>query len=425
MEALALFGVNLLCLLVGWGVIRMRNNILTALVQIWANKSRALLTTLGIVIAVSSIITVVALVEGFGNYMQNLMRGYGTQYMVVHPYMPRGARAAGMGRLSMDLYDVQAVIGECDHVQRVSPFVFASQSTVRLGEHEAEEIPVRGVSEHYQVIRNFRADAGRFFGPIDIENASQVVVLGRTVMTELHCDEGIIGQHVHIDDMRFLVIGLLESKGNVMRDDQDKTVMIPYTTAIKLYPQLRDRVAFLAEATSEDHIASAEAQITRVLRQRHRLQLGQPNDFYVSRQDEALDQLEELKAKATVILAGIVSISLLVGGIGIMNVMFVAVTERTHEIGLRKSVGGRRRDILLQFLTEAVVLCSLGGMIGVGMGYGVTLLAGLHPAMVPLSVPHWAITIALVFSAGTGIVFGLIPAMKAAIVHPIDALRHE
>jgi putative ABC transport system permease protein len=230
---------------------------------------------------------------------------------------------------------------------------------------------------------------------------------------------------VHIDDARFLVIGLLETKGSFHGDDQDKTIMIPYTTALKLYPDLRTSTSFLAEAIDEEHVDSAYAQMTRVLRRRHGLQEGQPDDFRIQRQDQALREFEQVRNIASGILAGIVSISLLVGGIGIMNMMLVSVTERTHEIGLRKSVGGRRRDIMLQFLTEAIVLCTLGGVAGIALGFGISHVASLHPQMVQVTVPWWAVAIALLCSTGTGIVFGMIPAFKAAILSPIDALRHE
>jgi putative ABC transport system permease protein len=230
---------------------------------------------------------------------------------------------------------------------------------------------------------------------------------------------------VYIDGTRFLVVGLLKSKGGIMGDDQDKTVMIPYTTAINMYPAFRTSVFFLAEATSEQDIPQAESQITGVLRKRHGLQPGQPNDFQIDRQDQMLRQFEQMRNIASGVLAGIVSISLLVGGIGIMNMMLVSVAERTREIGLRKSVGGRRGDILLQFLTEAVVLCTVGGVIGVLAGYGITHMASLHPKMVDVSVPVWSVALGLGFAAGTGVLFGIVPAMKAALLHPIDALRHE
>jgi putative ABC transport system permease protein len=210
-----------------------------------------------------------------------------------------------------------------------------------------------------------------------------------------------------------------------MGEDQDETVMIPYTTAFNMYPERRTRVIFLAEAAGEGQVDHAEGQIRRVLRQRHGLQPGQPDDFRIDRQDRMLREFEQIRNVASSILAGIVSISLLVGGIGIMNMMLVSVTERTREIGLRKSIGGRRRDIMLQFLTEAVVLCTVGGLVGVMFGYAITHIASLHPEMVDVSVPWWSVVLALGFSAATGVFFGVIPAFKAAVLHPIDALRHE
>ena len=404
---------------------RSLQNVGTALVQIGANKGRSLLTTLGIIIAVTSTIIVVSVVQGFGQYMTKMVQGYGTQFMVVRPYVPPERHRGGMGRVSLDMDDIKAVRAECPDVNRISPFVYTRDAEITYGPDKAEEVPVRGVTEQYQTIRSFYVDAGRFFGPIDVDNGAKVVVLGRTVLKMLEADDSILGDHVFIDGMRFLVVGLLTPKGGMMGEDQDKTVMIPYTTAINLYPERRTRIPFLAEAASEDEIDHAVAQITRVLRRRHGLQPGQPSDFRVDRQDQMVREFEKVRNIASGVLGGIVSISLLVGGIGIMNIMLVSVTERTREIGLRKSVGGRRRDILLQFLTEAAVLCTIGGVIGVVIGYGVTNVASLHPKMVDVSVPLWSVILALGFSAFTGILFGLIPAFKAALLHPIDALRHE
>lgn len=407
------------------GINRSGQNIFTALVQINANKGRSFLTTLGIIIAVTSTITVISLVQGFGNYMTDMMRGYGTQYLVVRPYNPSNMRRAGMGRITMDMADVRAVHEECSEVHRISPFIYTENAELTYGVEVAKDVPVRGVSEYYQIIRNFYTDAGRFFGPIDVENASKVVLLGRTVLKKLGCDESIVGEYIHMNNRRYLVIGILESKGSLMGNDQDNTAIIPYTTALNLFPQNRYQVPFLAEARNEDEVDHAVAQITRVLRRRHRLQHGQPNDFRIERQDQTLSEFLKIRNIASGILAGIVSISLLVGGIGIMNMMLVSVTERTGEIGLRKAIGGRRRDILLQFLTEAIVLCTIGGLMGVFFGYSITKIASLHPSMVDISVPMWSVILALGFSAGTGLLFGMIPAFKAALLHPIDALRHE
>ncbi|MCH7925610.1 MAG: ABC transporter permease [Planctomycetes bacterium] len=405
--------------------VRSFQNILTALVQIGANTGRSILTTLGIIIAVTSTIIVISVVQGFGNYMTEMVRGYGTQYMVVRPITPRGSHGEASKRVRLDMADVRAIRQECPNVGRMTPFVFTHNGTITYGLEEAKEVPVRGVTEQYQTIRNFFVDKGRFFGPVDVEHAANVIVLGRSLLKMLESDDSIVGEYVYLDGMRFLVVGLLASKGSIMGDDQDKTVMIPYTTAINQYPERRERFPVLVEATSEDDIPLASAQISRVLRRRHKIRPGEPDDFRIERQDQALREFEQIRNVASAILGGIVSISLLVGGIGIMNIMLVSVTERTREIGLRKSLGGRRRDILLQFLTEAVVLCTVGGMVGVVLGYVVTYMASLYPDMIDVSVPLWAVVLALGFSAGTGVVFGIIPAFKAALLHPIDALRHE
>ena len=407
------------------GLARSGQNIITALVQIWANKGRSILTTLGIIIAVTSTITVVAFVKGFGDSMTKMVRGYGTKFMVVRPYRPGQEHRMGMGTVTLDLRDIEAVRTECPHIQRLTPFVYAEQSEIAYGLEKATEVPTRGVAEQYQVIRNYYVDAGRFFVPMEVETAAPVIVLGRTVLKQLGCDESIIGQHVYVNGHRFLVTGVLESKGSMFGEDQDKTVMIPYTAALNLYPERRRAMPFLCEATSEEDLDQAEGEVRRVLRRRHGLQPGQADNFEIDRQDQMVREFEKIKNIASASLAGIVSISLLVGGIGIMNVMLVSVTERTREIGLRKSIGGRRRDILLQFLTEAVVLCTIGGLIGVILGYILTFIASLHPQMVTVDIPVWSVALALGFSAGAGVVFGIIPACKAAILHPIEALRHE
>ncbi len=400
-------------------------NVLTALVQIWANKGRSILTTLGIIIAVTSTIVVVAFVQGFGDYITKMVRGYGTQFIVVHPYYPPNAWQLGLGSVTLDLRDIEAVRTECPHVRRVTPFVYTTQGEVAYGLEKAAQTPTRGVTEEYQVIRNYFVDAGRFFGPIEVETAAYVVVLGRSILKQLATDDSILGQFVQVNGHRFKVVGILEAKGSIHGEDQDKTIMIPYTTALNLFPDRRRSMPFLLEATSEADLDAAQAELTRVLRRRHRLGPGQPDDFEVNRQDQAVREFEKVRNIASGSLAGIVSISLLVGGIGIMNVMLVSVTERTREIGLRKSVGARRRDVLTQFLTEAVVLCTIGGMVGVILGYILTYLASLHPQMVAITVPWWSVVMALGFSAAAGVLFGIIPACKAAILHPIDALRHE
>ncbi|MFH0792416.1 MAG: ABC transporter permease, partial [bacterium] len=295
-------------------------NILTAFIQIWANKARSVLTTLGIIIAVTSTITVVSLVQGFGDYMTNMLRGFGTNIMFVVPWVPSGMQGRMLGRVLMDVDDVRAVGAECDKVRRISPMVFMPV-TVEYGRNKAENIEFQGVTEQFQTIRNFFVDKGRFFGPIDVDNGTYVCVLGREVLKLLEADDSIVGDYIYINQLRVHVLGILESKGNFMDENQDKIILMPFSAVLKMYPFLSRFMPFIVEATKEEDAEEASLQISRVLRTRHDLQPGEPNDFRVFRQDELLRDFERVKMIATSILAGIVGISLIVGGIGIMNVM--------------------------------------------------------------------------------------------------------
>lgn len=409
---------------IGGSVDRHRQNILTAMVQIWANKARSILTTLGIIIAVASTITVVSMVQGFGNYVTDALRGFGTNMIIVIPEFPSGRHGRMMGRTLMDIHDVRAVNAKCDKIRRITPILFSTM-TIEYGRENITDIDIRGVTEQFQPIRNFFVDKGRFFGPIDIEQSNKVCVLGRDVLKRLECDENIVGDYIYINQHRFLVLGLLEAKGSMIDENQDEMIVMPYTTFLGLSPFMRRFMPFVLEVVNEESVEEASLQITRILRDRHDIKPGQPNDFRILRQDELLRDFEKVQMVATSALAGIVGISLIVGGIGIMNVMLVSVTERTREIGLRKAIGGRRRDILTQFLTEAVALSTLGGVLGLFFGYAICSFASLHPSMVEINVPLWAVGLALGFSVSVGVIFGIIPAFKAAILHPIDALRHE
>lgn len=399
-------------------------NVVAAFVQVWANKARSFLTTLGIIIAVTSTITVVSFVQGFGDYVTNMLRGFGTNMMFVLPYNPGGAGGRMLGRVMMDLEDVRAVGSQCDKIRRISPMLY-STATVEYGNERVENVELQGATEQFQTIRNFFVDDGRFYGPIEVDNGAYVCVLGRDLLTHLAADESIVGDYVYLNQLRFQVVGLLEPKGAMFGNVQDRVVLVPYSTTVKMFPFLARFMPFVIEAVGEEHVEEAALQMTQVLRTRHNLRPGQPNDFRIFRQDEFLRNFEKVRITVTSVLAGIVGISLIVGGVGIMNIMLVSVTERTREIGLRKSIGARRRDILAQFLTEAVVLAMIGGAIGILFGYGICAVASMHPSMVEVKVPIWVVAIALGFSAGVGVVFGLIPAFKAAILHPIEALRHE
>jgi putative ABC transport system permease protein len=397
-------------------------NLLTALEQIWANKLRSVLTVLGVIIAVTSTIVVIAVVQGFSGYVTNFLQGLGTNSMWVFPDRPDRLDTAPM-RAELVLADVEEVEQSCAAISRISPLVIR---TVKVNYRDREvKVDGFGVASDFQHIRNFFVDVGRCFGPVETDNHRQVCVLGRELLRKIKGDEGIIGNHITLEGKRFRVIGILEKKGSFLGNSLDDVVLIPYTTALEMFPDAERSLVFMAQSESPGLVPEAKAQIINAMRRRHRLSPDQPNDFRIQTQDEVLKEFNKISIVATSVLTGIVGVSLLVGGIGIMNVMLVSVTERTREIGLRKALGARRRDILAQFLTEAVVLSTSGGMIGILLGYGLVYLAALHPDMVDVSVPLWAVLLGVGFSVVVGVVFGLLPAFKAAILQPIDALRYE
>jgi len=399
-------------------------NVYNALEQLVTHKMRSLLTILAIVIAVSATITVVSFVQGFTRYVSDFLEGLGTNAIWIVPQRPAGEAGQALGRVEMDEDDLRAVETECSALRRVSPIVPQGGVQLRYGRDEIVA-NVEGVAPAYHVVRNFAVDTGRPFAAADMERAHQVCVVGREVLRKLNIDEGIVGSDLLLDNRRFRVVGVLESKGSFFGQSQDDVILIPYTTALKMYPFFRRFIIMAAEAKSAEAVPEAKAQISSLLRRRHGLAAHQPNDFIVQTQGEILTAFNQMGTIAVMVLAGIVGISLLVGGIGIMNVMLVSVTERTREIGLRKAVGARRRDILLQFLTEAMTLSLIGGGLGILLGYSLSTLVSLHPRMVDVVVPLWAVFLGFGISAGTGVIFGIVPALKAALLNPIDALRHE
>jgi len=399
-------------------------NVGNAFEQIAAHRMRSMLTVLGIVIAVASTLTVVGVVQGFTRYVAEFLQGLGTNAMWVWPERPAGEAGRRLGRVAMDERDLEAIRRDCPTLRRLSPLIRSASVLVQAGRDELRT-PLEGVSADYLAIRNFDVASGRPFSVVDVEERRSVCMLGREVVRKLELGDDPVGRSLLIAGRRFSIVGVLSEKGSFLGNSQDELVLIPYTTALKMYPANLRRMAATAQAVSEEAVPEARAQIVNLLRRRHRLEAHQPNDFKVMTQDEILDAFNSMSLVATAVLAGIVGVSLLVGGIGVMNVMLVSVTERTREIGLRKAVGARRRDILLQFLTEAVSLSLLGGTAGVVLGYALCALASLHPRMVDVVVPAWAVALGFGVSTLTGVVFGLVPAVKASLLNPIDALRHE
>ena len=399
-------------------------NVENALTQLVGHATRSGLTVLGIVIAVASTIVMVSAVGGFTDYVNDFFETFGTNALWVWPENQVAGMMVNNKKAAMTEADVRAVAESVESLRYVSPLLRRQSQAVAFGGREVTSW-IEATDARYLAIRDFKIISGRAFSTIDIERGHHVCLLGSETARRLGAGPDIVGQFMMIDGRRFRVIGLLSTKGAFMGVSQDDVVHIPFRLGLKLYPSMKDGVVITAQAESESVIQEAKSQIVRLLRRRHRIAPEDLEDFRIASQDEVLATFRKISLGATVTLAGVVGVSLLVGGIGIMNVMLVSVTERTREIGLRKALGARRRDIMGQFLTEAVLLSLLGGLIGTLIGWGCCQIASGHPKMVPVHVPWWAVALGFGVSACTGVVFGLIPAIKAALLNPIDALRHE
>jgi len=402
--------------------------IAVALSALRANKLRSLLTMLGIVIGVGAVIAVVAIGTGAQMAVKNRIAALGTTLLTVNPGQQRGggggvAIAGGQQRLTID--DAKAVDERATTLLAVQPEMRSGQQVVWGNKNTNTQII--GTTPNYLEVRKYSIKAGRMFTAADNEGKQRVAVLGATVLENLGVTtpEALIGENVRIRGSQFQVIGVLASKGtaNAFMNPDDQ-VLVPINTA-RFKINGSDRLASIsALAESEDKIPEAMADIQRVLRRQHRIRQGQGDDFQIRNQSDILATTQETTEVMTYLLSGIAAVSLLVGGIGIMNIMLVSVTERTREIGLRLAVGARRRDILTQFLIEATTLALFGGAVGIVIGIGgSTMLAaiGKWPTLI-----RWEVVAAAVgFSGLIGVFFGFYPAQRASRLDPIEALRHE
>jgi putative ABC transport system permease protein len=391
------------------------------------NKLRSLLTALGIIIGVACVVAVVGIGEGARLQAENQLKSLGTNFLMVIPgsVTSSGARA-GFGassKLSED--DVDAIRREVSTVSYVSASIRTVAQVIYGNQNWSTSI--QGAQVDWPLVRSWNLASGQFFTDQDDHAASKVCVLGQTVVTNLFGDEDPVGKTIRIKNIPFKVNGVLESKGgSTQGQDQDDLVVAPYETVRKKLMGTTAVGQILVSAASDELVTRAQEEITALLRQRHHISkaAGQDDDFIIRSQTEMIQQAEAQNRTMSALLWSIAGVSLLVGGIGIMNIMLVSVTERTREIGVRMAIGAKGRDIQAQFLIEAVVLAVTGGAAGVAAGLGIQHLVA-RLAGWPVSIQPQAIVMAVVFSALVGVGFGFYPALKASRLDPIEALRYE
>ena len=389
------------------------------------NKLRSLLTVLGVVIGVCAVITLVNMGGGAQISIEKAISGLGTNLLIVFPgSVTKGGMRAGFGTvITLIPDDARAIQEECSAIQMVSPVVSSVAQVVFQNQNWGTSI--LGVDLDYQRIKNWPVAPGKFFTQQDVKAATKVCVLGKTVAEKLFGGQNPVGHIIRIKRIPFRVLGVLTPKGQTaFGQDQDDTIVVPYTTAQKRLVGIPYLTMVMASAVSMDLMDDAQEQIRNLLRHRHQIKEGDEDDFRVRNLADLTAVFSTITGILTLLLGSIASISLVVGGIGIMNIMLVSVTERTREIGIRMSVGAKSRDILLQFLFEAVLLSLMGGVIGIFLGIGLTSSISYFTGW-PTPVSFYAILIAFLFASGVGIFFGLYPARKASRMNPIDALRYE
>jgi putative ABC transport system permease protein len=403
----------------------LKNLLKVAIKSILKSRMRSLLTALGIIIGVAAVVVMVAIGDGAQIQVEQQIASLGSNMIVVFPgSITSGGIRMGAGSINrFTMEDVEKIRNEATLIKAVSPVVRSGGQVIGgVGNWSTQ---IQGVAPNYLEIRDWPLASGDFFTERDMVSRAKVAVLGQTVVKQLFPNEDPIGQRIRIRNVPFRVIGVLTSKGqSAMGSDMDDIIFAPATTVLDRLSGGRYISFIQASAVSTDEIDAAQAQLTAIMREAHHLTPGEDNDFTVRNQAEITEAATETSKILTILLASVAGVSLIVGGIGIMNIMLVSVTERTREIGIRLSVGARTSDVLTQFLTEAIVLSLAGGLLGVLLSFGITFILNSYTSIVAVISPE-IILIAVGFAGIIGIFFGFYPARKAANLNPIDALRYE
>lgn len=401
-----------------------KESFLMAWASLIANKMRSILTMLGIIIGVAAVIALVSIGNGVKQDIQNSISSLGSNLLMVMPGAPRtpGVRPSAGSMKSLKVSDYEA-ISKLDGVKAASPMT--NGSYVVIYQNKNWTTSVSGVSYNYLDVNNWSMKSGRFLSEKNVQNRERVAVVGKTVVKNLFGDEDPVGAEIRVKNIPFRIIGVLNSKGSgAMGNDQDDMVIIPYTTAMERVEGIDYLRMIYVVGKDENGIDRLQSDIENLLRVRHGIKDTNLDDFNIQNMNSIMETMEETTGTLTLFLGAVAAISLVVGGIGIMNIMLVSVTERTREIGVRKALGATYSVIVTQFLIEAVVISLMGGIIGIILGIGSSKLIGMASGMsTVISVP--TILMSFAFSMAIGLIFGIYPARKAAKLNPIDALHYE
>jgi putative ABC transport system permease protein len=392
--------------------------------SIRAHGFRSFLTALGIIIGVAAVIAMVSIIQGLSALIDEQFQGLGANSVTVRAFTSLEDALSGQSsRLSTDDYD--AIRYRVNGIDSITPMM-PVQGRVDY-QSLSTNAQVIGTNYNFQTVNQAFVSRGRFLSLSDDETRRNIAVIGTEVRKDLSLPEDPIGEFIQVNGEWLKVVGLLEEKGSFLGQGQDNQVLVPFSTMARLNGnRYRPNIQIQLSVADVTEIETVLASIRRVLRNSHNLNDDEEDDFSFQTADELQDSIGSILDTVTIVMGGIVSISLLVGGIGIMNIMLVSVTERTREIGICKAIGAKKHHILLQFLLEALVLCLIGGVVGLGIGYGIAAIAtALIPGFPGAYTPLWAIGLALGFSGAIGVIFGILPAAKAANLDPISSLRYE